>query len=307
MLKAGHAGERAHFVGAPAGEITRGVVILEREAGLDPLHARGAELDGIFVAIDHRGDGDLLPGEDGGHGGDELLRFAGKAAEQKRLGVNHVPPLAASAALIPVVVDADLRQAAVVKHHGGLPDLGPGHDGLPFARVKTAAPDVVLQRLRGVRAFEVGDLGVGDDVCRAIHILDANDEDVRGFGDDFAEGIRDLNVGAGGEGEAREEEQERGDSGYKRGARAPLFAGKSARLVGKAALHVDEERVLTRNPARVRHDYFNPSKPFRATSAHGLFGDSLRTCCHCFFASAGLSSSRCARAASQRAAATNSG
>ena len=107
-----------------------------------------------------------------------------------------------------------------MKHHGGLPDLGPSHDVLPFARVETGLPDVVLHHVAGLLAFEVGDFGVNDEVLLAVHFIDAEDDDVCGVGDDFTEGKRHLHVGAGGQRQAREEEQERGESECERGARA---------------------------------------------------------------------------------------
>src|SRR5439155_4097093 len=76
--------------------------------------------------------------------------------------------------------------------------VGPVHDVLPFAWVVAAFADVVFDGVGGMGAFEVFDLLVDDQVVLLIDLLDAEDHDVGGEGDDLAEGVGGFDVGVGG-------------------------------------------------------------------------------------------------------------
>ena len=241
LLEAGHPADRTKLLDAPAGKVARRIVVLNLEARLHPLQPRSAKLDRHLVAIHHARDDDFLSGEDRSHGWDELFRLSAIAAEQVRLAVAHRPPVA-GVALVPVAVDADLACAAVVKKYRRLADLRPCHDVLPLARMKTTATDVVLDGVTVVLAFDVRDLRVNDQVLLTIDFLHAQHDDVRRIRDHFSEWQWHLDVSAGGQREAECEQ------------------------------HRDEHAENSAEYFCDVHGYLIPPKPFRATSAHGLFG-----------------------------------
>ncbi len=95
---------------------------------------------------------------------------------------------------------------------GGLADLGPFHDVLPFARMITGPGDVVLDRFGGVLALQVFDFAVDDEILFLVHLLDDADKDVRRLLHNRAETLRRFNVGEGGaKGEGEEADRDKDD------------------------------------------------------------------------------------------------
>src|SRR5262249_11853834 len=90
VREAGHAGQPAEVLAAPADEVALGVVV-ELQAGLDALDLALHRLH-VVVRTDHAGDDHLLAGDDLLDGADELVHLAGVRPQQVRLAVDHAPP-----------------------------------------------------------------------------------------------------------------------------------------------------------------------------------------------------------------------
>ena len=194
MREAGHAGDRAEVVAAPAREVALRVVVLQLEAGFHPLNSRGAKLQRHLVPIDHAGDDDLLASEHRLHDADQLVRRPGIAAEQIWLAVAHVPPLATGVGLIPIVADAGLAGSTVVEEDGRLAGFRPLHDRLPFAFMKSGASDVVLDHLAGQRPLQILHLAEQNQVLLPINLLDPQHRDRRRFLHDAPQRVGNLDV-----------------------------------------------------------------------------------------------------------------
>ena len=77
------------------------------------------------------------------------------------------------------------------------PDLGPGHHVLPFARLKAVVGDIVLDGLAGMRALQIADLAIDQEVFFLVHLLQLHDDDIGGFVANSAQRIRCFDVGVG--------------------------------------------------------------------------------------------------------------
>src|SRR5207302_10809252 len=115
----------AEVLAAPADEIALGLVVLNLQARLEPLDLAAALVQVFLVSVDHARHDHFAAFEYLRHSSRQLLGLAGVAAQEIRLAVTVVPPLAAGVGLVPPGADARFAGAAVVEEHRELARLGP--------------------------------------------------------------------------------------------------------------------------------------------------------------------------------------
>src|ERR1019366_4435331 len=113
----------------------------------DALNFRAAIVQVLLVAVDHAGSDGFLALQHLLDDASQLLGIAAKRAQEIRLSVFVIPPVAAAVRLIPPGADAGLAGAAIMEEDGSLARLGPVHLRLPFVGADAALEDVMLDDL----------------------------------------------------------------------------------------------------------------------------------------------------------------